>query len=314
MKDKNFYKFKADTDFRRLDLLLVEYFEEIGGVFSRSAIQDWIRSGSVKVNGLIVKPSKNIVAGETIDILIPEPAKIDLSPQNIPIKVVYEDEHIIVIDKEAGVVVHPAPGNYSGTLVNAVLYHTKGKLSSIGGNSRPGVVHRLDKGTSGLIVMAKTDAAHLELARQFSSKKAGRIYVAVLHGCPVEETGKWQTFFGRHPADRKKFTSKLNEGKVAVTKYKVIGCSSKYSLVRVTLETGRTHQIRVHMSEHGCPIVGDETYCNIAADKKLISRQALHALELRLYHPAYGVRLSFISNLPDDISKLIKGLDLDVKM
>ena len=308
MKDKNFYKFKADTDFRRLDLLLVEYFEEIGGVFSRSAIQDWIRSGSVKVNGAIVKPSKSIVAEETIEILIPEPAKIDLSPQNIPIKVVYEDEYIIVVDKEADVVVHPAPGNFSGTLVNAVLYHTNGKLSSIGGNSRPGVVHRLDKGTSGLIVMAKTDAAHLELAKQFASKKAGRVYIAVIHGCPIDETGRWETFFGRHPVDRKKFTSKLNEGKVAITKYKVIQHGSKYSVARVELETGRTHQIRVHMAEHGCPIVGDETYCNVAADKKLISRQALHALVLRLYHPVYGVRLSFISNLPKDMSKLVQGL------
>jgi len=312
VKDKNFYRFNADTDFRRLDLLLVEYFEDLGGIFSRSAIQDWIRSGSVKVNGAIVKPSKNIVAGETIEILIPEPAKIDLSPQHIPINVVYEDEHIIVIDKDASVVVHPAPGNFSGTLVNAVLYHTNGKLSSIGGNSRPGVVHRLDKGTSGLIVMAKTDAAHLELARQFASKKAGRIYIAVLHGCPIDETGRWQTFFGRHPVDRKKFTSKLNDGKLAITKYKVIAYNSKYSAVRVQLETGRTHQIRVHMSEHGCPIVGDETYCNVATDKKLIARQALHALELRLYHPVYGVRLSFISNLPEDMRKLIKGLDLDV--
>ena len=312
--NKNFYKFNADADFRRLDLLLVEYFEDIGGVFSRSAIQDWIRSGNVKVNGVIVKPSKSIVVGETIETLIPEPAKIDLSPQNIPIKVVYEDEHIIVIDKDASVVVHPAPGNFNGTLVNAVLYHTKGILSSIGGNSRPGVVHRLDKGTSGLIVMAKTDAAHLELARQFASKKAGRVYIAVLHGCPIDETGRWQTFFGRHPNDRKKFTSKLSEGKVAITKYKVTSCNSKYSVVRVELETGRTHQIRVHMSEHGCPIVGDETYCNVVTDKKLISRQALHAMELRLYHPVYGIRLSFISNLPEDMCKLIKGLDLDVKM
>lgn len=314
MKDKNFYRFKAEADFRRLDLLLVEYFEELGGIFSRSAIQDWIRSGSVKVNGVIVKPSKSITVGEMVEILIPEPAKIDLSPQNIPIKIVYEDEYIIVIDKEASVVVHPAPGNFSGTLVNAVLYHTSGKLSSIGGNSRPGVVHRLDKGTSGLIVMAKTDAAHLELARQFASKKAGRVYLAVLHGCPVEEKGKWQTFFGRHPVDRKKFTSKVTDGKVAITNYRVIGCNSKYSVVRVELETGRTHQIRVHMSEHGCPIVGDETYCNVTMDKKLISRQALHAMELRLYHPIYGVRLSFISNLPEDMSKLIKELDLDVKM
>ncbi len=308
MKDNNFYSFNADADHRRIDLLLVEYFEELGGIFSRSAIQGWIRSGNVTVDGELTKPSRSITAGERIEILIPPPPKIELGPQNIPVRVVYEDDYIIVIDKEAGVVVHPAPGNLSGTLVNAVLYHCKGALSSIGGNTRPGVVHRLDKDTSGLIVMAKTDAVHMELARQFSSKKARRTYIAVVHGRPIEDVGRWQTFFGRHPSDRKKFTSKLDEGKIAITNYRLLSSNSGCSVLRVELETGRTHQIRVHMSEHALPIVGDETYGYRAEDKKLISRQALHALELTLRHPVHGIELSFISNLPTDIERLIEVL------
>jgi 23S rRNA pseudouridine1911/1915/1917 synthase len=311
VKNKDFYSFQAETSSRRLDLLLVEYFEELGGIFSRNAIQGWIKSGNVTVNGASAKPSLSIDAGDRIEILIPPPPKIELGPQNIPIRVVYEDEYIIVIDKEAGVVVHPAPGNLNGTLVNAVLYHTSGKLSSIGGNTRPGVVHRLDKDTSGLIVMAKTDAIHMELARQFASKRAGRIYIAVVHGCPNEDLGRWQTYFGRHPGDRKKFTSKLIEGKIAVTNYKVLSSNSGCSVIKVDLETGRTHQIRVHMSEHGFPIVGDETYGHRSEDKKLISRQALHAIELTLLHPVYGIKLSFISNLPDDMVKLIEVLKCD---
>ena len=311
MKNKDFYRFESETNSRRLDLLLVEYFEELGGIFSRSAIQGWIKSGNVTVNGSSTKPSHSIAAGDRIEILIPPPPKIELGPQNIPIKVVYEDEYIIVIDKDAGVVVHPAPGNMSGTLVNAVLYHSNGKLSSIGGNTRPGVVHRLDKGTSGLIVMAKTDAVHMELARQFSSKKAGRTYIAVVHGRPSEDAGRWETYFGRHPVDRKKFTSKVKEGKVAVTNYKVLSSNSGCSVIKVNLETGRTHQIRVHMSEHGFPIVGDETYGYRPEDKKMISRQALHAIELTLLHPVHGIKLSFISNLPQDMEKLIEVLKCD---
>jgi len=308
VKDQNFYKFEAESSSRRLDLLLVDYFEDLGGVFSRSSIQGWIKSGNVKLNDASAKPSRPVAVGDRIEILIPPPPKIELGPQDIPIRVVYEDEYVIVIDKDANMVVHPAPGNEDGTLVNAVLHYCKGRLSSIGGNSRPGVVHRLDKGTSGLIVMAKTDAVHLELARQFASKKAGRVYIAVVHGCPKEDHGRWETFFGRHPVNRKKFTSKLKEGKVAVTNYHVLSSNSRYSVVRVELETGRTHQIRVHMSEHGFPIVGDETYCNKPEDKKLISRQALHALVLTLLHPVYGVRLSFMSNLPTDIFELIKEI------
>ena len=310
MKKPSFYSFESEVASRRLDIMLVEYFEEIGGVFSRSAIQGWIKSGNVKVNGTEVKPSRSISINDKIEILIPEPPKIELGPQDIPIKVVYEDEHIIVVDKEAEVVVHPAPGNMSGTLVNAVLFHTKGILSSVGGNTRPGVVHRLDKGTSGLIVMAKTDVAHLELSRQFASKKAGRTYIAIVHGYPKENIGRWETFFGRHPVDRKKFTSKLKEGKIAITNYDVLSSTSSYSMVKVKLDTGRTHQIRVHMYEHGYPIVGDEVYGYRPEDKKLISRQALHALELSLLHPVSGTQMDFKSELPEDISLLIKKLKL----
>ncbi|MCX6113387.1 MAG: RluA family pseudouridine synthase [Proteobacteria bacterium] len=309
MKEQN-YTFIVQFPAKRIDLLLVDYFEEVGGVFSRSSIQDLIKSGNVLVNAKAVKPSKSLSGGENIEIKIPETAPVNIKPQNIPIRVVYEDDYIIVINKTPDMVVHPAPGNYDGTLVNAVFYHCKGKLSTIGGETRSGVVHRLDKETSGLIVMAKDNAAHLDLARQFADKSAKRHYTAVIWGVPDKKEDRWETFFGRHPVDRKKFTSKLTSGKKAITNYYVIKDNGEESILNVILETGRTHQIRVHMYDHGYAIIGDPVYGKRKQKAVHIKRQALHARSLTILHPIFKQRMTFFSPLESDIKQLIRELDL----
>jgi len=304
------YTFKAERPAGRLDLLLVDYFEEIGGIFSRNSIQDFIKKGHVKLNGKEVKPSKSVLVDDIIDIDVPEAAPLDIKPQDIPVNVVYEDAHLVVIDKGAGMVVHPAPGNSDGTLVNAMFYHCKGKLSSIGGETRSGVVHRLDKDTSGLIVMAKDNTAHLDLAKQFSDKSARRCYMTVVWGVPHDESGRWETFFGRHKTDRKKFTSKLLSGKKAITNYELISSNNEMSVLKVLLDTGRTHQIRVHMLEHDLPVVGDSVYCRRKDKTGLIKRQALHAVSLTFMHPIFKMRMTFMSPLPNDIKELIMKVGL----
>lgn len=304
------YKFKVTTAYRRLDILMVDYFEDIGDVFSRNSIQNLIRSGAVRIDGKPAKSSRSLKGGELIEVDIPEQEPVDILHQDIPIRIVYEDDHIIVINKKPDMVVHPAPGNYRDTLVNAVYYATKGKLSSIGGETRSGVVHRLDKETSGLIVMAKDNVSHLDLARQFADKSAGRIYTAVVWGVPDKYPQRVETFFSRHPSDRKKFTSKVITGKKAVTNYELVKDNGLASILRVRLETGRTHQIRVHMKDLGYPIVGDKVYGKKGAITLKMLRQALHAGCLTIIHPVFRIRMSFFCPLEQDIVDVIKELDL----
>jgi 23S rRNA pseudouridine1911/1915/1917 synthase len=304
------YKFRISNPCRRLDVLIVDYFEDIGDVFSRNSIQNLIKLGAIRVDGKTSKPSRSLKGGELIEVDIPEQKILDLVPQDIPIRIVYEDDHIIIINKKAGMVVHPAPGNYSDTLVNAVFYTSKGRLSNIGGNTRPGVVHRLDKDTSGLIVMAKDNVSHLDLARQFADKTAGRIYTALVCGVPDKYPQRIETFFSRHPSDRKKFTSKVISGKKAVTNYELIKDNGSASILRLKLETGRTHQIRVHLKDIGYPIIGDKVYGGKNILEVKMSRQALHAGSLTITHPIFRTRMSFFCPLEDDIVELIKELGL----
>jgi 23S rRNA pseudouridine1911/1915/1917 synthase len=287
----------------------VDYFDEIDGGFSRSSIQKLIKTGGITVDGCKVKPSASLKGGELITMHIPCPEPPSVKPQNIPLNIVYEDDYLVVINKPAGMVVHPAAGNPDGTLINAVLFATGGKISNIGSPLRPGIVHRLDKDTSGLIVVAKNDAVHLDLARQFAVKAAGRIYIAVVWGRPKGivkgQPLRIESLLGRHPSDRKKFSSMVKSGKHAVTEINLVESGRELSILRVRLETGRTHQIRVHCLENGFPIVGDTVYSWKKSKDNEIGRQALHAKSLCFMHPVLEKTMCFFAPVASDIDSLI---------
>ena len=282
--------------------------------FTRSRIQQLIKNGDITVNGKNAKNNKKIKSSykieenDKIEIFIPETEQAEIIPENIKIDIIYEDEDIAVINKNAGLVVHPAQGHYSGTLVNAILYHIK-DLSGINGEIRPGIVHRLDKDTSGLIVIAKNDKAHINLAKMFQEKKIKKTYLAILKGKLTEEKGRIVTQIGRDTDDRKKMTViKGNDrGKEAITNYNVICSNELFTLVKVYIETGRTHQIRVHMKHMGYPILGDMVYGRKDSEK----RQMLHAYKLEFLHPVTEKPMKFISEIPEDFRKALKNIKLE---
>lgn len=282
--------------------------------FTRSRIQQLIKNGDITVNGKNAKNNKKIKSSykieenDRIEIFIPETEQAEIIPENIKIDIIYEDEDIAVINKNAGLVVHPAQGHYSGTLVNAILYHIK-DLSGINGEIRPGIVHRLDKDTSGLIVIAKNDKAHINLAKMFQEKKIKKTYLAILKGKLTKEKGRIVTQIGRDTDDRKKMTViKGNDrGKEAITNYNVICSNELFTLVKVYIETGRTHQIRVHMKHMGYPILGDMVYGRKDSEK----RQMLHAYKLEFLHPVTEKPMKFISEIPEDFRKALKNIKLE---
>ena len=282
--------------------------------FTRSRIQQLIKNGDITVNGKNAKNNKKIKSSykieenDRIEIFIPETEQAEIIPENIKIDIIYEDEDIAVINKNAGLVVHPAQGHYSGTLVNAILYHIK-DLSGINGEIRPGIVHRLDKDTSGLIVIAKNDKAHINLAKMFQEKKIKKTYLAILKGKLTKEKGRIVTQIGRDTDDRKKMTViKGNDrGKEAITNYNVICSNELFTLVKVYIETGRTHQIRIHMKYMGYPILGDMVYGRKDSEK----RQMLHAYKLEFLHPVTEKPMKFISEIPEDFRKALKNIKLE---
>lgn len=298
----------------RLDQYLCNKLAQTRGQgFSRSRIQKLIESGRVLVNNKESKAALRLAGGEQVAILVPEPLALELKAEDIPLKVVFEDDTLIVIDKAAGQVVHPGAGVHEGTLVNALLQHCQGRLPGISGSMRPGIVHRLDKDTSGLLVVAKTDKAQISLSSQISSRQARRVYLALLEGQPASLSGFIDKPIGRHKTDRKRMD--ISEtGRVAQTHFEVIRQWHKFCLVKASLKTGRTHQIRVHMSSLNCPVVGDIVYNkkntgSLAARKKLgLSGHALHATYLSFSHPDTGLLLEFESKLPDDFQHLIDSL------
>ena len=295
----------------RLDVFISEHTE-----LSRNAAAKLINGGAVTVMGRSVNKKYAIAQGDEIEIIIPEPEECETQPENIPLDIVYEDNDILVINKPSGMVVHPAPGNYSGTLVNALLYHCRDSLSGIGGVIRPGIVHRIDKDTSGLLVVAKNDAAHAALAEELCYHGIEREYHALAIGGFKQDSGKIDAPIGRHPVDRKKMAVlRQGEGhsRHAVTHYEVKERFGAISYLRLWLETGRTHQIRVHMSHKGHPLLGDTTYGggNTAFEKRnaaLLSGQCLHAKRLTFRHPRTNAEMSFDSPLPANFEALLKIL------
>ena len=294
----------------RLDSLVAEVTE-----LSRSAAQKLIESGSITVNGAPVQKKYTVKVGDELSVTLPDPEECEALPEDIPLDIVYEDADIIVINKPSGMVVHPAPGNYTGTLVNALLYHCKDGLSGIGGVIRPGIVHRIDKDTSGLLVVAKNDFSHNALSEELSYHGIEREYHAIVRGGFKVDTGVVNEPIGRHPIDRKKMAvlHGSESAKHAVTHYEVLERYGETSYVKCLLETGRTHQIRVHMAYIGHALLGDEVYASAKTrfekvHPALFDGQALHAKRLTLTHPKTGERMTFECELPENFKKIVKLL------
>ena len=287
----------------RLDQYLAAHLPEL----SRSRIQNLIKSGDVLVNGSPAKPKNPVSRGDSITVRIPEPEPAEAQPQDIPLDILYEDEDVVVINKESGMVVHPAAGNPDGTMVNALLWHCAGRLSGIGGAIRPGIVHRIDKDTSGVLMVAKNDMAHQSLAAQLAEHSITRKYNAVVYNGFTEDEGTVDEPIGRNPQDRKKMAVTQKHSRHAVTHYRVIERMEKFTLIEAQLETGRTHQIRVHMTYIGHPLLGDMVY----GPKKQpihLEGQALHARVLGFIHPRTGEYLEFEAPLPPYFKALLERL------
>lgn len=267
------------------------------GELSRSAVQVLAEQGSVLCDGRPANKKEKLRPGQTVTVLLPDPQPIEAQPQNIPLEIVYEDENLLVVNKPKGMVVHPAPGNPDGTLVNALLYHCAGQLSGIGGAIRPGIVHRIDKDTSGLLVVAKTDAAHQALSDQMSVHAIHRVYHAVVYGNLREDEGFVEAPIGRDPRDRKKMAVTPVNSKYAYTGWRVLERFGNFTYIACQLKTGRTHQIRVHMASIGHPLAGDPVYGPRNCIRSL-GGQCLHAKELGFTHPATGEWMRFDSELP----------------
>ena len=272
---------------------------------SRASIQKMITDGAITVNNEVKRANYKLKANDQITMVFEPPTEIEVKPENIPLDILYEDNDIIVINKARGMVVHPAAGVYSGTLVNALLYHCHDELSGINGKIRPGIVHRLDKDTSGVMVVAKNDFAHNDLALQIGSKTAIKEYVALVHGNTTEEKGIINGNIGRHPIDRKKMAVVTNGGKPATTVFHVLERYKNCTFVQCRLLTGRTHQIRVHMAYIGHPLIGDSKYCN-SKNKFNIEGQALHSLNLKIIHPRTKEEMTFTAPIPEDMENLLK--------
>jgi len=284
----------------RLDVYLARELEEL----TRSRIQKLAEDGLVTVNGKVKKVNYKVSVGDEITLELPEPEDIPLEPEDIPLDIVYEDGDIVVINKPRGMVVHPAAGNYTGTLVQALLFHCH-DLSGIGGSNRPGIVHRIDKDTTGLLVVAKNDMAHQSLARQIQDKTAGRIYQALVEGV-IRESGQVNANIGRDPKDRKRMAV-VDNGRTAVTDYFPKEELDGMTLMQLKLHTGRTHQIRVHMAHIGHPVVGDPVY-GYRKQRFALAGQLLHAWQLHLVHPRTGEEMVFEAPLPDDFEHVLTVL------
>lgn len=296
---------------KRADIVLSHFLSD----HTRSQIKKLIEDQNVLVNGKPIKPSKKFDEGEMVHVNLPKPESIDAEPENIPLNIIYEDSSIIVVNKPAAMVVHPGAGVKNGTLVNALLYKCD-DLSGIGGKIRPGIVHRLDKDTSGVMVVAKNDQAHNSLVDQFKSRIVKKRYLAIVEGSPKADSGSFESAIGRDPKDRKKISSKSKYGRESLTLWKVLNRYESACFVEAEPKTGRTHQIRVHFSENGYPILADKIYGhkkqrnkNLSEIEKKMARQALHASKLAFTHPENQEWVEFTAPLADDMTKALEALE-----
>jgi 23S rRNA pseudouridine1911/1915/1917 synthase len=281
----------------RLDVVLARVWGE-----SRAQLQRWFRDGRVTSGEVVLAPRSRVEPGCRVELEMPEPEPDEVQAEAIPLDILYEDEAMVVVNKAAGMVVHPGSGCRSGTLVAALLHHCRGSLSGIGGVERPGIVHRLDKETSGVMVAAKHDAAHRKLAGDFAARRVSKTYLAYVLGRPKKDQGEWTGAIGRHPVARQKMTVRDRGGRAAHTRFRVLHSKAGVSLLELDLLTGRTHQIRVHAAHAGCPLLGDGTYGRKGALDAggPVERQLLHAWRLVLNHPQSGEKLEFTAPVPED--------------
>ena len=283
-----------------------KYLAEVMSDYSRSFLQKQLKDGNVTVNGKKAKASYKVAEEDEITVLIPDNLEPDIQAEEIPLDILYEDEYLLVVNKPKGMVVHPSAGHYSGTLVNALMYHCKDQLSGINGVLRPGIVHRIDMDTTGALVVCKTDIAHQSLAEQLKVHSITRKYRAIVHGNLKDEEGTIEGDIGRHPTERKKMAVHVKNGKPAVTHYRVLERFGNYTYVECQLETGRTHQIRVHMSSIGHPLLGDAVYGPKKCPFSNLQGQTLHAMVLGFEHPVSGEYMEFTAPLPEYFQKLLK--------
>ena len=297
------FSVEADLVGERIDKAVTQKCE----LNSRSAAQKLLEEGAVRVNGIIVTKNYKVREGDKITVQVPEAKELEITAENIPLDIRYEDSDLLVVNKSKDMVVHPAAGNYNGTLVNALMYHCKGSLSGINGVIRPGIVHRIDKDTSGLLIVAKNDFAHIHLAEQIKAHSFTRQYQSVVYGRMKNESGKIDAPIGRHPVDRKKMTVTTKNSKNAVTHYELVEQYDSFAHIRLKLETGRTHQIRVHMSYIGHPVAGDPVY----GPKKVIEYlkgQCLHAGLIGFKHPRTGKYIEIEAELPEYFTDFIRRI------
>lgn len=292
-----------ELDGERIDKCINCLMEDL----SRSYIQKLIKDGQATVNENCIKPNYRVTETDTICLHLPDAIEPDILPEDIPLDILYEDEDLLIVNKPKGMVAHPAAGHLSGTLVNAVMYHCEGQLSGINGIMRPGIVHRIDRDTTGSIIICKNDSSHTCIANQLKEHSIVRRYHAIVHGVLKEQEGTIDAPIGRHPNERKKMAVNIKNGKEAITHYKVLKHFDKYTYIECRLETGRTHQIRVHMASIGHPLLGDEVYSNRKIPWKL-QGQTLHAKTLGLIHPSTGSYLEVDAPLPEYFSHLLEIL------
>ena len=314
-EDKQLQTFETDEDHhgQRLDVYLSEIYEGR----SRSFFQKLIKAGHVKINGIPAsKTGVSVCYGDIVEVLIPQAESVEIKAENIPLDILYEDDDVLIVNKPKNMVVHPAAGHYSGTLVNAVMYHCADSLSGINGQTRPGIVHRIDKDTTGALIVCKNDASHICLAQQIKEHTVTRKYIGIVCGQVSADSGIINKPIGRHPADRKKMAVNEKNGRNAITHYKVLERFDRYTFMEFKLETGRTHQIRVHMGSIGHPLLGDELYGNPKDKLAYMSDgQALHAAVIGFIHPSAKEYMEFEAPIPEYLNNiLIKLRKIDANM